>query len=308
MRIIAMFSENLGKGMKVSKPFIREQLLSLEQFGVEYDILTITEKGYKGYYKALKKLKKMIREKEYSLIHSFYGLVGFLSNMQRRVPVVTTYLGSDIYMKKNYKFASLSARLSGHNIYVEEKLSKHLKNPGDFSIIPFGIDLKNFFPKSREECRKYFNFSGDKNYIMFSSSFARPEKNYKLAKEAVDIIGNTEIIELGKSYTIEELNMLMSACDMVLMTSLTEGSPQIVKEALAANCPVVSTDVGDVASVIQGVEGCHLTTFEPEDIARKIKQVLDSKKRINGLDSVQKFEINRIAERIFNVYQNVISK
>src|SRR4030065_378658 len=44
-----------------------------------------------------------------------------------------------------------------------------------------------------------------------------------------------------------EVAAFLNACDCLLMTSNQEGSPNIVKEALACNLPVISIDVGDVA-------------------------------------------------------------
>jgi len=56
----------------------------------------------------------------------------------------------------------------------------------------------------------------------------------------------------------------LNASNVLLLTSLHEGSPTVVKEALACGLPVVSVDVGDVAERIEGIEGCHLAVATPE--------------------------------------------
>jgi teichuronic acid biosynthesis glycosyltransferase TuaC len=64
---------------------------------------------------------------------------------------------------------------------------------------------------------------------------------------------------------------LLNAADLLLLTSLTEGSPQVIKEAMACNCPIVATDVGDIREIIGYTDGCYITTFKPSDVAVKIQ-------------------------------------
>ena len=65
---------------------------------------------------------------------------------------------------------------------------------------------------------------------------------------------------LGWSRPHEEIILLMIACDALIVTSLQEGSPTIVKEALACDLPIVSVVVGDVAERLRGIEGCEIAT------------------------------------------------
>ena len=82
----------------------------------------------------------------------------------------------------------------------------------------------------------------------------------------------------------------------MILTSFSEGSPQIIKESMACNCPIVSTDVGDVRDVIGETEGCYICSYDPKDVADKIKLALtyseekgrtNGRKRIIELDWVQ---------------------
>jgi len=62
----------------------------------------------------------------------------------------------------------------------------------------------------------------------------------------------------------------MNACDMMLMTSLIEGSPNVVKEAMACNRPIISVPVGDVAKMIDGVAGCSVCQRDPQEIGERL--------------------------------------
>lgn len=50
----------------------------------------------------------------------------------------------------------------------------------------------------------------------------------------------------------------MNAVDAILMTSKTEGSPQVIKEAMACNYPIVATDVSDIKYMLGGMSGHYI--------------------------------------------------
>ena len=85
-------------------------------------------------------------------------------------------------------------------------------------------------------------------------------------------INNCNLIEL-KGYGKEQINLILNASDLLLVTSLSETGPIIVKEALACNCPIISTNVGDVQKLIQNVQNCYISSYNPEDIKKKINLV-----------------------------------
>jgi teichuronic acid biosynthesis glycosyltransferase TuaC len=91
------------------------------------------------------------------------------------------------------------------------------------------------------------------------------------------------------------------------LTSLHEGSPNIIKEAMACNCPIVSTDVGDVRDVVSGTEGCYVTTYDPEDIAEKLKSALQFNKRTAGREKIQHLDSNIIAHKIISIYKTILT-
>ena len=98
----------------------------------------------------------------------------------------------------------------------------------------------------------------------------------------------------------------INASDALILTSMHEGSPTVVKEALACNVPVVSVEVGDVAERIAGIEGCHLATAEPQDLARKLLVVANQKTRINAGPALSALSIRTIAEQLKAFYDQVL--
>ena len=144
--------------------------------------------------------------------------------------------------------------------------------------------------------------------MLFGTSFDYGvRKNFDLATRAVALLDNVELLEI-KNINREKVNLLMNACDLMLLTSFFEGSPQVVKEAMACNCPIVTTDVGDVREVIGNTEGCYITTYEPEDVAAKIILALEFGKRTNGRERMGAYENSVIADRIIGIYKEVLGR
>ena len=309
MKILIVCSQNSGH----IAPFIQEQGDALSLLGAEIAYFPIEGKGLLGYLKNRKRLIQRIKEFFPDLIHAHYGLSGLLANLQRKIPVITTYHGSDINTAKVYPLSRLNMMLSAHNIFVSEKITP--KSPkGDLrdrkkdSMIPCGVDTSLFLPMEKAGARSMLDLDAEKKYVLFAGAYTNPVKNPDLAKKAVEILTDVNLIEL-QGYSREEVAMLLNAVDAVLMTSFTEGSPQIIKEALACNCPVVSVSVGDVENIITGIPGCFISTYQPTDVALKLQQALDFGKRTEGRDRISELGLDSetVARKVLEVYEIVVN-
>ena len=101
----------------------------------------------------------------------------------------------------------------------------------------------------------------------------------------------------------------MCAADAFLMTSLMEGSPQVVKEAMACGCPIVSVDVGDVRERVEGVEGCFVSdTRNPRDLANLLVKALAFVKKTDGRKKIMSDGLDNrlVAEKLLEVYHKVV--
>jgi N-acetyl sugar amidotransferase len=309
MKILIICSGNVENfSLEIHHAFVFDQINAVQKKypDVIFDYFFIKGKGILGYLKNLEKLKQKLRSDKYDLIHAHYALSSLLANMQVKVPVVTTYHGSDINFWYLNIISSLVNVRSLQSIFVSEKLKNKILIGGNnkkMHIIPCGIDLDLFYPVDKQAARKHFNLSPDKKYILFSSSFSSQVKNYPLARRAVEQLNDdkVELLEL-KNYNRTEVNLLLNAVDVALMTSFSEGSPQFIKEAMAVNCPVVSTDVGDVKEVLKNCEGCYITTYKSTEVSDKIRSALELGKHTAGRENILHFDNERIAEAVYNVY------
>ena len=306
MRILIVASYNKNR----FAPFIVEQAEALKKQQCEIVWFGLQGKGLMGYLRNLSALKKKIREVSPDVIHAHYGLSGLLANLQRQVPVVTTYHGSDINDKKALRFSKMAMRLSAWNIFVSRKTLEIAHPKKKYALLPCGIDITDLQLTERSEARQKLNLSEAKKYILFAGAFDNAVKNAPLAKTAVSLMRNehVELLEL-KGYSREEVTLLMCAVDAFLMTSFTEGSPQVIKEAMACGCPIVSVDVGDVKERMEGVEGCSVAeTREPQELSELLKKALSFEGKTKGREKIlaEGLDNRKVTAELRSVYERIL--
>lgn len=313
MNVLIVCSGNVPNFVfKIHQAFIYEQIEVIKRiYNINYETFFIKGTGLFGYLKNLPLLLKKIKNNKPDIIHAHYGMSALLANLQRKVPVVCTLHGSDLNVKKSRKYSLLARFLSKATIIVSNNMLRDLKKSDRDYIIPCGVNFDTFIPLNKIECRKKLGWDINKIYILFSSHFNNHIKNFKLAQQALSLINvDYEIIEL-KNKSREEVNILLNAVDFLLLTSFSEGSPQIIKEAMACNCPIVATDVGDIKEIIDNTEGCYITTFDPIDVSEKINKAVEyakTKGKTNGRIKIKQFDNKIIAKKVYNVYKWVLNE
>ena len=286
--------------------FVEEQVAELRRQGITCVFFPVKRKGFGGYIRYLPELNRLIRSSKPDLIHAHYGLCGLLANLQRKIPVVTTYHGSDINDPKVLRLSKIAIHLSRFNIFVSQKIVALAKPGKNSALVPCGVNLVDYPVIDKAEARNRMGLLSDGKYVLFSGAFDNPVKNAPLAKSAIHMMPGVELIEL-KGFTRSQVATLMQAVDCLLMTSHSEGSPQVIKEALACGCPIVSVDVGDVKQIVGGVGGCFIADRTPQDIMEKVDAAFLFGRRTNGREVVQEKGLtnDRIAKRIIDIYQMI---
>jgi glycosyltransferase involved in cell wall biosynthesis len=292
-------------------PFVMEQVEALKKLGVEFDFFGVDGKGASGYLANLIPLKKKIHEFQPDLLHAHYGHSGLLANLQRTVPVVTTYHGSDVHTKGlNLSISKVTARYSAYNIFVSPWLLELSGYHGENkSVIPCGVSTTTFFPMERAEARKQLGWDVNETYVLFAGAFENEVKNSTLAKAATSLLPNVSLVEL-RGYSREQVNLAVNAANCLLMTSHREGSPVVIKEAMACGTPIVSVDVGDVKEVLAGVDGCFISTYDVKNVATHLKQALKFEGKTNGPQSIIEKGLSNelIVKQIKEIYNHVLIK
>lgn len=313
MKILVVCSGNVENfNFETHQAFIADQVKAVikQDSSITFDFFFIKGRGIRGYLENYKRLIKSIGDSHCDIIHAHFALSGLLANLQRKVPVITTFHGSDINNSKTRYASELVALLSFKTIYVSKKLLEKslIKRKAKYNIIPCGVDLEIFKPMDRVDMRTKYRVDEQSFYILFSSSFSNHVKNYPLVEQAIKLITDKKIVvwEL-KDLSRQEVAERMNCVDACVMSSFSEGSPQFIKEAMACNCPIVSCNVGDVKEVIDGAENCYIANNHKEDFAIKLNKVLTNRQGSNGREKISSYDNRVIAKRIIELYKSVLS-
>lgn len=291
-------------------PCIAQQRQALERLGYEIDLLYInSQKSKLDYLKSAWLIFWKIQIcRQYDIVHAHYGqYCGLVSCLQFARPTIITFRGSDILYQRELPVSRWAARLASRLIVMSQQM-KSVLGSESAEIIPYGIDVEQFRPLAQDDARRKLSLTGDAPILLFPYDPERKVKRYSLAMAAVEILKiefpNIQLITIHDQ-PYECIPLYMNACDVLIMTSKSEGAPVAVREAMACNLPIVSVDVGDVASVVGNTQNCAIVDAEPAAMAASIAEILRTGKRSNGRDTATKMSVNVFAKSVANIYEQL---
>jgi teichuronic acid biosynthesis glycosyltransferase TuaC len=284
--------------------FVADQVADLERSGLEMTVLSFDARHAKWRYGTTAiRLRRRLRADRPDLVHAHYGLTGAVAITQRRVPVVTTFHGSDAYVSWQRRVSRIAAARSTP-VCVSREIAERLGRPAA-TILPMGVDTDRFQPVPKADARRELGLDPARPLVLFPGARENAVKRYELFRAALDRVDADELVFQG--YDRERAVLALNAADAVLMTSRHEGSPVTVREALACETPVVSVSVGDVPETIDGLPGCSVEPPDASRLAAAIGRALTADR--DGSLRARALETSRpaIAFRLREVYAQVLA-
>lgn len=306
-----------------SNTFIKTQVDSLVAAGVEVEVMHPKPGPFLFRYisAAFQVFLKTLTGR-FDVVHGHYGQWALIARMQRTAPTVASFLGSDLlgivttdggYSKKGALIAWISRWLCRRvdAVIVKSEEMKKATSADNVFVIPNGVDFELFHPIPRAEARAALGWEQDSYYVLFGNNPQRPVKNYPLARAAIERLrarGTPAELVVAGGLPQTTLAQYINASNALILSSISEGSPNIVKEAMACNVPVVSTDVGDVFEIIGYTKGCRVCSHNPDSLAEALEEALQHTGLTTGRTDIAHLERSVIAQRIIAVYEQVASK
>jgi len=321
MRVLVISNMFPGKDSHLGI-FIKQQVENLETEGLRITRVVKNQKGVIAYLPFILKNIFYLLFSSYDIVHAYYGFHSALfAAIIKRRPLIITFVGSDALKEplrnKIYRILQrFVVSRSNHIIAVSNGIRNILisdlgANSDKISLISFGVDFDLFKPVPQALARKELGFPSDKKFVLFPSSPKRTEKRFDIFMRTIELLqkDNRSIVPIilsNSSRPYSEVPLVMNACDVLVLTSDSEGSPTVIKEAMCCNLPIVSVDVGDVREVIDDTRNCYICTRDPNNIAEGVKLVLDNGMRTTGRNSIKHLSSKEIVRKIIGLYREIV--
>lgn len=298
--------------------FVKEQIESLQKLGVDNDVFYCDgkNKGFRKYITYVPKLWWKILTTKYDILHCHHALSAIILCMTGwplLKKCVLSYQNDPDHEWGHRCFKIFNAVF---NKFIVKNNSTYLKYP-KMTYLPNGCNEDFFKPMDMMESRKQLGLEEDKIYIMYmdSNKGVRTQKRKDRYDQTLEILKNEygyhNIVSIELRNTRRELiPTYMNACNLHLMSSDFEGSPNSVKECMCCNTPVVSTNVGNVKEMIGDIEGCYISnSFTAEELAQLTDCVLSSTMEFNGRQKFldKGYGMTNVAVKLQSIYQSILN-
>ncbi|HTB15126.1 MAG TPA: glycosyltransferase [Bryobacteraceae bacterium] len=315
-----------GNGQGSSMIFVRRQAQSVASEGVKVELFYLASRtSPRRLLAEFRRFRAELARLRPSVVHAQFGTVTalFAALASGALPLVITYRGSDLNpAPRSYPplakmraalgrlFSQIAALRARRIVCVSRQLRERLWwKRGAVTILPSGVDPALFCPRSRALARQHLGWSDREPVVLFNAGRDILVKRLDLAKAAVET-ARRQVPSLRFEIldgTVEPglLPEMMNAADCLLLTSVSEGSPTVVQEALACDLPIVSVAVGDIAERLKGVRNSIVASPDPSTLGRELVRIVEPPRRSNGSRKVAEFSSRHIARRLLELYNEL---
>lgn len=294
-----------------SGAFVMHQVEALRALGHRVDVVHV--KGYSSRWNYLRGAAAVLRATwsgNYDVVHVHYGITGLCALVRWRTPMVVTLHGSDVLRGRLQPLVSrLVSALADATIAVSPAVNDVCAG----TLIPCGVDLEVFRPKNQQSARRALGLPAGGRIVLFPFDPERRVKRFDIVSAAVRKLGEQGLgVVLLPVWNAPngQMPLYYSAADAMVLCSDTEGSPTSVKEALACDLPVVSTDVGDVREVTRGINGVEICEQDANSIAGGLARVFarDRATTHDARSAMARYGQHNTAEALIRVYERVLER
>jgi glycosyltransferase involved in cell wall biosynthesis len=311
--------------------FVAEQVRSLQSSGIAMDVIFFDPRETRmNYAYNLPRIVRAIRSGRYDIVHTHHTYTMLLVSLAKKlaksaIPVVLTNHEPEALdtgrrtrtwhptsrIRHSLRLKRYAASKADFVIFVSAQLAAAISVDRPREIIPCGVDLEKFRPLDRGLCQRQLSLVTESPVIFFPPSPRNKRKRFELAREVFQIVRGRlldGVLLTGGNIHADSMPIYYNAANVMLQTSYCEASPTVVKEALACEIPVVSTDVGDTRSIVDGIPNCWVCSEDPMELADRILEV-NGQRAFGGRERLLQMGLGleQVAKRVIQVYERVLN-
>lgn len=301
---------------------------------------------------AFARLYSLIKKVSPDILHTqLYAadILGRIAGKLLKVPVIITSIRNESYGGSfRHRLIKWTERFADRTTFVSKKAAARFAELGvvpreKLKVIYNGLDPNCFYTRlgkqEKQKMREEFKLPKEKVLLLAVGSLTR-QKGYPdlfIALKHIypgytnwhlmiagngplkeELQANVERLGLEEKVTFlghfNNISMLMAAADILVLSSLWEGLPGVVMEAMASELPVVATAVGGTPELIEdGINGYLVEPEQPAELAVALKKIIDltdEEKRAMGKagrNKVQeKFHVDKMVKAYESLYHECL--
>ncbi len=291
--------------------WVVDQVEALREEGLDVDLFSF-QPGKDQYLPATRRIRQMLRDTSYDLVHAHYGLAGWCAQLAGADPLVVTFHGTDVRHRVVGRMSRILTRRialvagASRSLFEEEAGRPGLPMPeGRSAVLPCGADLSRFSPSDRASSRNALGLDPYVPFLFFPADPDRPEKRADRARQVASAAGAKLIT--GGGIEPDQMPLWMNASNAVLVTSDYEGFGLACLESLACDVPVLSTPVGIAPHALRGLPQSLCLDFDPGawgDFASGLLSQADP--RTDGRARAEALSARRMADRVALAYRDLL--
>ena len=311
MRVLVVMNFGPDQATPQRGRWVVDQVEALRQLDIEVELFTF-QPGKSHYLPATRQIRRILKERDFDLVHAHYGLAGWCARLAGADPLVVTFHGTDVrhrvvgpMSQALTKRIDLVAGVSKALFEVEAGRPGLPLTEGRNAVLPCGTDLSRFAPADRRESKSALGLDPDTGYLFFPADPNRPEKRFDRFLELADECDAAVIT--GGGIPPDEMSRWINASNAVVVTSDYEGFGLACLESLACDVPVLSTPVGIAPHALKNVPNTLSSDFDLSTWSEFASGLLaQADPRAPGRSVSEALSAGRMAERVLFAYEEIL--
>jgi len=334
MRVL-LISNMYPKEGSYSGIFIKHQVETIEKLGIDVIKAVKRTRNPSGYFPFIFQSIHKLLFCDYDIIHAHYvphsALIPAMLKWIKKKPLIVTFHGDDarIFPFKNRINRMLTmfvVNRSDKVIARSEEMKEVLEKLGvankKIVVLGAGVDTNLFHPMDKIKARKKLELPVDKHIVLYVGRL-HEMKGIKHIYECAERIPDVLFVMVGNGVVRtdvenclfvgekkhEEIPLWMSAADILILPSYSEGLPNVVMEALSCGTPAIVTDVGGCPEVVKdGETGFVVPVGDVEALMDRIKYLIENEDlrekmgKLGREDMIERYEREKVIGKLKDIY------